>query len=78
MYARTPEYIISSFQIHNLLLIAMYKKLNSIQSALRPHHFNTPWYPLDKRLGGFQSWSGRCGEEKNLAMLGTEPGPSGL
>jgi hypothetical protein len=24
-----------------------------------------PWYPLDSRLGGPQSWSGRGGEEKN-------------
>jgi hypothetical protein len=25
-----------------------------------------PWYPLDRRLGGPQSRSGRCGEEKIL------------
>jgi hypothetical protein len=24
-----------------------------------------PWYPLDRRLGGLQSRSGRGGEEKN-------------
>jgi hypothetical protein len=24
-----------------------------------------PWYPLDRRLGGPQSRSGRCGEKKN-------------
>jgi hypothetical protein len=24
-----------------------------------------PWYPLDRRVGGLQSHSGRCGEEKN-------------
>jgi hypothetical protein len=24
-----------------------------------------PWYPLDMRLGGVRSWSGRGGEEKN-------------
>jgi hypothetical protein len=27
-------------------------------------------------LGGPQSWSGRCGEEKNLAPLGMEPSPT--
>jgi hypothetical protein len=27
----------------------------------------TPWYPLDRRLGGSQSQSGRHGEEKILA-----------
>jgi hypothetical protein len=27
----------------------------------------SPRYPLDTRLGGSQSWSGHCGEEKNLA-----------
>jgi hypothetical protein len=26
----------------------------------------SPWYPLDRRLGGPQSRSGRGGEEKNL------------
>jgi len=25
----------------------------------------SPWYPLDKRLGGPQSWSGCSDEEKN-------------
>jgi hypothetical protein len=25
----------------------------------------SPWYPLDRRLGGPQSGSGRGGEEKN-------------
>jgi len=24
-----------------------------------------PWYPLDRRLGGPQSWSGGGGEEKS-------------
>jgi hypothetical protein len=32
------------------------------------------WYPLDRRLGGFQSRSGRDGEEKNSqSPLGIEP-----
>jgi len=26
---------------------------------------NSPWYPLDRRLGGPQSHSGRGGEKKN-------------
>jgi hypothetical protein len=25
----------------------------------------SPWHPLDRRLGGTQSWSERGGEEKN-------------
>jgi hypothetical protein len=29
-----------------------------------------PWYELDRRLGMSQSWTGRCGEEKNLASAG--------
>jgi hypothetical protein len=29
-----------------------------------------PRYPLDKRKGGPQRRSGRCGEEKNLAPAG--------
>jgi hypothetical protein len=28
-----------------------------------------PWYPLDRRLGGLQSRSGRGGEEKNSQPL---------
>jgi hypothetical protein len=33
-----------------------------------------PWYPLDRRLGGSQSRSGRGGEEKNSQPLpGIEP-----
>jgi hypothetical protein len=30
---------------------------------------NSPWYPLDRRLGGTQSWSGRGGEEKESQHL---------
>jgi hypothetical protein len=34
----------------------------------------SPWYPLDKRLGGTQSRSGRGGEEKNSQPTpGIEP-----
>jgi hypothetical protein len=29
----------------------------------------TPWYPLDRRLGGFQSRSGHGGEENNAQLL---------
>jgi hypothetical protein len=33
-----------------------------------------PWYPLDRRMGGPQNWSGRGGEEKNSSPLpGLEP-----
>jgi hypothetical protein len=35
-----------------------------------------PQYPLDKKLGGPQSQSGCCGEQKNLALRGIEPGLS--
>jgi hypothetical protein len=38
-------------------------------SASRPGRLTpqkkSPWYPLDRRLGGLQSRSGRGGEEKN-------------
>jgi hypothetical protein len=30
----------------------------------------SPQYPLERRLGGPQGRSGRCGEEKNLASAG--------
>jgi hypothetical protein len=35
---------------------------------------NSPWYPLDRRLGGPQSRSGRGGEEKSSQpLLGLKP-----
>jgi hypothetical protein len=38
------------------------------------HQGKSPWYPLDRRLGGPQSRSGRGGEEKNSQPLpGLEP-----
>jgi hypothetical protein len=30
---------------------------------------NSPWYPLDRGLGGPQSRSGRYGEDTNLLLL---------
>jgi hypothetical protein len=34
----------------------------------------SPWYPLDRRLGGPQSWSGCSGEEINFhRVLGLDP-----
>jgi hypothetical protein len=46
-------------------------------SALRPGRFThreSPWYPLDRTLGGLQSRSGRGGEEKNSQLPpGIEP-----
>jgi hypothetical protein len=49
-------------------------------SASRPCHYTrgkrAPRYPLDRRLGGPHIQSGRCGEEKNLALPGLELGPS--
>jgi hypothetical protein len=35
----------------------------------------SPRYPLDRRLGGSQSRSGRCGEEKILHPTGLELRP---
>jgi hypothetical protein len=38
------------------------------------HHRNSPWYPLDRRMGGPQSQSGHSGEEKNSQPpLGLKP-----
>jgi hypothetical protein len=41
------------------------------QLHVRPRYpqGNSPWYPLDRRLGGPQSRSGRGGEEKNSKLL---------
>jgi hypothetical protein len=30
-----------------------------------------PQYPVGSRLGGPQNWSGHCGEEKILDLIGT-------
>jgi hypothetical protein len=45
-------------------------------SRPRPHYPRgmSPRHRLHKRLGGPQSRSGRCGEEKNLALPDIEPG----
>jgi hypothetical protein len=32
-----------------------------------------PWYPLEGRLGGHQSWIGHCEEEKNPCPLQIKP-----
>jgi hypothetical protein len=45
--------------------------------SLKPRGMN-PQYPLDRRLGESQNRSGGCGEEKNLALPGIEPGPFSL
>jgi hypothetical protein len=36
----------------------------------------SPRYPLDRKLGGPHSRSGRSGEIKNLSLPGIKPGPS--
>jgi hypothetical protein len=33
----------------------------------------SPWYPLDKRLGGSQNRSGRGGEKNSQPLPGLEP-----
>jgi hypothetical protein len=64
----------------------MYSSTHSLTSALVggewsasrhgrfTHRKRVPFYPLDRRLGGPQSRSGRSGEEKNSQPLpGLEP-----
>jgi hypothetical protein len=38
------------------------------------HRERAPWDPLHMRQGGPQSRSRHCGEKKNLALSGIEPG----
>jgi hypothetical protein len=49
-------------------------------SSSRPRRFtprpNRRLYPLSRKLGGPQSRSGHCGEEKNLARVGNETPPA--
>jgi len=47
--------------------------VNVTPQSLYPRR-RTPYYPLDRRLGGPQNRSGRGGEEKNsLSLPGIEP-----
>jgi hypothetical protein len=32
-------------------------------------HGKSPWYPLDRRLGGPKWWSGHSGEEKSILII---------
>jgi hypothetical protein len=40
------------------------------------HQGNRLQYPFEMKLGGPQSRSGRCGENKNVVLSGIEPGPA--
>jgi hypothetical protein len=46
--------------------------------AALPPRGGSPQYPVDRGLGGPQSHSVCCGEEKNLTLPGIEPEPSSL
>jgi hypothetical protein len=50
------------------LIMSLYKK-NIICKGFYPQR-KSPQYSLDRRLGGPQNGSGRCGEEKHLAPAG--------
>jgi hypothetical protein len=47
-------------------IMALYKKIYIICKGFNPRR-KRPRYSLDRRLGGPQNRSGRCGEEKHLA-----------
>jgi hypothetical protein len=47
-----------------------------VYTYIHIHRYIQHTYPLDRRLGGPQSRSGRCGGKKNLDLPGTEPGSS--
>jgi hypothetical protein len=55
-YTSTPHYVFMACLVKH--------RNNFTPRPLYPQGKN-PWYPLDKRLGGPQSRSGRGGEEKN-------------
>jgi hypothetical protein len=70
----------SIHRVERLLQWGSSRLLNLLHEALRftPRPLypqgKSPWYPLNRRLGGPQSRSGRCGEEKNSQPpLGIEP-----
>jgi hypothetical protein len=46
------------------LIMALYRNNYNLQRFLPPEI--EPRYSLERRLGGPQNWSGRCGEEKHL------------
>jgi len=41
--------------------------------ATLPPGIKSPWYPLDRRLGGPQNQSGHGGEENSQPLLGIKP-----
>jgi hypothetical protein len=46
----------------------------SFMPQLLYYQGKSPWYPMDRRLGKPQNWSGHSGEEKNSQpLLGLEP-----
>jgi hypothetical protein len=46
-----------------------WRRVVSLTPQLIYPKVKSPWYPLDRRLGGPQSRSGRGGEEKNSQLL---------
>jgi len=57
-------------QLHAFLTSAL-DTCGAVSFMLRPLYprGKSPWYPLDRRLGGRQGWSGGGGEEKNSLPL---------
>jgi hypothetical protein len=70
------EGVLGSWGIAPRILDLGTRRRRVVSFTLRPLYpqGKCPWYPLDKRLGGLQSRSGRGGEEKNSQPLpGIEP-----
>jgi hypothetical protein len=57
---------------HFLDFVTRWRLVVSFTPQLLYPQWKSPWYPLDRRLGGPQSQSGRCGEEKILDPTGTQ------
>jgi len=65
---------IGGIALHILDLSTGWSGVVSFMPWLLYPHGKSPWYPLDRRLGGTQSCSGCGGEEKNSQPTpGIEP-----
>jgi hypothetical protein len=62
-------YGIVKIELHHPFTSAPDEAALSVSSPLPYHQGNRPWYPLYRRLGGLQGWSGHYGGEKNIYLL---------
>ena len=61
-------YGIVSFNKHDKAVPVRNMKAHTEVSVNILLHLLYPWFPFNRRLGGFQSWYGHFAEQKNLSL----------